>query len=136
MGRLSLGAAILLLAAGTMTMTLAQAGAVEANQDPAREADTAPARSQTTDADGPVRMVEGCLSSIDDAFILTDADGRTYQLTGDTAQLTARAGTHVRLWGNHDSVTDAESITAGQPLRSFHVVRAKSMSAGCGTAKA
>jgi fermentation-respiration switch protein FrsA (DUF1100 family) len=134
MSRVSLGAAILLLAAGTMT--LAPASAVEANQDPARESDTAQDRSQTANADGPARMVEGCLSSIDDAFILTDADGRTYQLTGDTAQLTARAGTHVRLWGNHDSVTDAESITAGQPLRSFHVVRAKSMSAGCGTPKA
>jgi len=128
----------LVLVGMTIAKTTAPAGAVYASQDPAGVTQTDPVsgRLRTTDNGEPVRMVEGCLTSIDDAFILTDAQGRTYQLSGDVAQLTAHAGSRVRLWGSHDSITDAESVVAGQPLRSFHVVRARSTSSGCGTAKA
>jgi hypothetical protein len=115
-------------------MTLALASVLSTASNIAGYTQMEPSNKQSTaTADGPVHMVEGCLSSIDDAFILTDEKGRTYQLTGDPALLLAHAGSEVRLWGHDDSVSNAESMVAAGPIRSFNVQRARSLSSGCPT---
>ena len=85
----------------------------------------------TTDSDQPARAVEGCLASVDDAFILAASDGKTYRVTGDVAQLTARAGNTVRLWGHQDKVGEAEWMIAGGAHALFSAERALVISAGC-----
>ena len=85
----------------------------------------------TTDSDQPARAVEGCLASVDDAFILAAPDGKTYRVTGDVAQLTARAGNTVRLWGHQDKVVEAEWMIAGGAHAVFNAEKALVISAGC-----
>jgi hypothetical protein len=75
--------------------------------------------------------VEGCLSSDVDAFVLTAANGRTYELTGDTAQLTGRVGNKVRIWGHVDNAAEAELTIAGGPHAAFGVEKIQSLSASC-----
>lgn len=114
MSRLWLGAAILLLSSAWM---FAQPG-------------TAPADRYPT-SNPPARTIEGCLSSLDDDFVLTDANGKRYQLTGDVAQLTARVGHKVRVSGHVDNVRDAELMVAAGPFGAVSVHDIKSLSAGC-----
>lgn len=66
-----------------------------------------------------------------DAFVLTRANGMTYELTGDTAQLAGRIGHQVRLFGQVDTAADAELITAGGPHGAFDVEKAQSLSTSC-----
>jgi hypothetical protein len=75
--------------------------------------------------------MEGCLSSVVDDFVLTAANGGTYVLTGDTAQLTARVGQKVRVWGHADSPANAESMVAGGPHTAFGVEKIQSLSVAC-----
>jgi hypothetical protein len=115
MSRLSLGAAILLLSSA-WTLARAGTGSTQSTEQPGR--------SQTA-------RIEGCLSSVVDDFVLTAANGRTYELTGNTAQLTARVGNQVRVWGHSDSPAGAESTVAGGPHTAFGVEKVQSLSAGC-----
>ena len=135
MSRLSLRTSLLLLSA--CMLTLAPAIVVPTASNAASYMQLEPSNKESTpNGGGPVHMIEGCLSSIDDAFIVTDEHGRTYQLTGDTALLLAHAGSEVRLWGQADNVTNAESMVAAGPIRSFNVQRARSLSSGCPTRRA
>jgi hypothetical protein len=123
MSKLSLGAVILLLSSA---WTLAQVSTPPTDQNPTSgtQSTEQPDKSQTA-------TIEGCLSSPVDTFVLTDANGKTYELTGDTTQLTGRVGHKVRLWGHADSVADAELITAGGPHAAFGVQKVHSLSAAC-----
>jgi hypothetical protein len=123
MSKLSLAAAIFLLSSA---WTLAQVSTAPTDQNPTGSTPSTqqPDQSQTA-------SIEGCLSSTVDDFVLTDANGKTYELTGDTAQLTERVGHKVRVWGNADSVADAESITAGGPHAAFGVQKVRSLSVAC-----
>ena len=58
-----------------------------------------PDKSQTEKSDKSGDTVEGCLTGAADTFTLTDAKGRTYQLTGDTSGLNENIGHTVRLYG-------------------------------------
>ena len=120
MSRLSLGIAIVLLSSA---WTLAQAGTPRADQNPISTTQK-PGQSQTA-------TIEGCLSGVVDDFVLTAANGRTYELTGDVAQLTGRVGHQVRVSGHADRVADAESTVAGGPHTAFGVEKIQSLSAGC-----
>jgi Protein of unknown function (DUF5818) len=53
--------------------------------------------SQT--ATGGSTTVQGCLSGSDGSYTLTDKDGKTYQLTGDTAKLSEHVGHEIRVTG-------------------------------------
>ena len=57
-------------------------------------------KSQTATSDQSGHTVEGCLTGAADTFTLTDAQGRPYQLTGDTSGLNANIGHWVRLYGS------------------------------------
>jgi hypothetical protein len=49
--------------------------------------------------------VQGCLSGSNGNYMLTDKNGTTYQLTGDTAKLSAHIGHEVRITGTAGSST-------------------------------
>ena len=55
--------------------------------------------------------VEGCLSGSNGNFTLTDKNGTSYQLTGDTAKLSDHVGHEIKVTGSSGSPTGAESST-------------------------
>ena len=123
MSRTSLAAAILLF---SFACILAQAGTLPARVDPT-------SNTQSTDQSdkSQTATIEGCVSGIVDSFVLTDAKGKTYDLTGDTVQLTNRVGHKVRVAGEEDRVEEAELIPAGGPVAAFRVEKVHSLSATC-----
>ena len=123
MSKLSLGAVILLLSSA---WTLARVSTPPTDQSPASSTQSRQQHDKSQTA-----TIEGCLSGNVDAFVLTGANGKTYELTGDAAQLTGRVGHKVRVWGHADSATEAEFITAGGPHAAFAVEKVHSLSAAC-----
>ena len=58
--------------------------------------------------------VEGCLSGSNGNFTLTDKQGNSYQLTGDTAKLSEHVGHEIKVTGSADaSSTGAGTATSG-----------------------
>src|SRR5689334_17788268 len=47
---------------------------------------------QASPSSGSLHAVEGCLSGSDGKYTLTDKQGTTYQLTGDTSKLAEHVG--------------------------------------------
>lgn len=77
------------------------------------------------------KSIEGCLSGAADTFVLTDANGKTYELTGDTSGLKENVGHKVRLQGNVGSSGGGEKINAGGPQATFGVKKVQSLSNTC-----
>lgn len=61
---------------------------------------------------GGEKSVEGCLSGTGGNYTLTDKNGMTYQLAGDTSKLSEHVGHEVRIMGTEGSAS-AGSETAG-----------------------
>jgi len=53
--------------------------------------------------------VQGCLSGSSGNFTLTDKNGNTYQLTGDTAKLSEHVGHEIKVTGTTSSSASAAS---------------------------
>jgi len=66
--------------------------------------------SQTSS--GGEQSVEGCLSGQGGNYMLTDKNGNTYQLTGDTAKLSEHVGHEVRIMGTASSAGSAAGSQA------------------------
>jgi hypothetical protein len=73
---------------------------------------------------GGQMTVEGCLSGSNGNFTLTDKNGMSYQLTGDTAKLSDHVGHEIKVTGTSASGAGAESSAgaaagsaAGQTLQ-------------------
>jgi hypothetical protein len=124
MRKFSLITAILLLCSA---WTVAQSNPPSAAQDPASAQQSD--KSQTADQAG--QTVDGCLSGAANTFKLTDATGKTYELTGDTAGLNENVGHQVRLWGNAGSSGGGEKISASGAQATFGVTKVKSISPTC-----
>jgi hypothetical protein len=87
-------------------------------------------KSKTPTSDQKGHTVEGCLTGAADTFTLTDAKGRTYQLTGDTSGLNENVGHKVRLEGNAGSSgPDPYSVWGTQAT--FGVKKVTSLSDSC-----
>jgi ABC-type phosphate transport system substrate-binding protein len=68
---------------------------------------------QTRTASGSgTTTVQGCLSGSSGNFSLTDKNGNTYQLTGDTAKLSEHVGHEVKVTGTTSSASASEGGTA------------------------
>ncbi len=64
---------------------------------------TSAAAGQTSTSSGAEKSVEGCLSGSGGTYTLTDKNGMTYQLTGDTAKLSEHVGHEVKIMGTPSS---------------------------------
>lgn len=76
-------------------------------------------------------MIDGCLSGAADVFKLTDATGKTYELTGDTHGLAENAGHKVRLWGDVGSSGGGAMSSDRGPQATFGVKKMQSLSDSC-----
>jgi hypothetical protein len=128
MKKFSLITAILLLSSAWV---VAQSSPPSAEQQPASPQAQQPDKSQTAASDKAGQTVEGCLSGAADTFKLTDATGKTYELTGDTSGLNENVGHQVRLYGNAGSSGGGEKISASGAQATFGVTKVQSISPTC-----
>jgi hypothetical protein len=135
--RLLLTATILLLSS---SWTLGQSGTpTTPNDNSQNTGSSAPSMQQPPDdsqkpKSDPGRgkeTVEGCLSGAANTFVLTDASGRTYELTGATHELNANIGHKVRLTGTRGSTGGGARISASGNQRTFGVKKVESLSNSC-----
>jgi hypothetical protein len=63
-----------------------------------------------SNAAGSETTVQGCLSGSNGNYMLTDKNGTAYQLTGETAKLSAHVGHEVRITGTMGSSTATGSM--------------------------
>ena len=70
------------------------------------------ASSRSGQSAGSQMTVEGCLSGSNGNFTITDKNGTSYQLTGDTAKLSEHVGHEVKITGTASSGA-GESASAG-----------------------
>lgn len=86
-----------------------------------------PDQSQTATG----KSIVGCLSGAADTFVLTDAKGKTYELTGDTSMLKDNVGHKVRLYGNVGSSGGGEKTSPRGPQATFGVKKVEALSDTC-----
>jgi hypothetical protein len=65
------------------------------------------------------KSVEGCIGGASGSYTLTDAAGKTWQLTGETSSLADHVGHTVEAWGSQDSP------------RSLNIKKVKMIASGC-----
>jgi hypothetical protein len=75
--------------------------------------------------------VEGCLSGSSGNFTLTDKNGTSYQLTGDTAKLSEHVGHEVKITGTSSSGGSASASTGAGTSSTLHVSSVKHISKTC-----
>jgi len=128
MTKLSLAPIILLLSSAWMV-----ASTPPAEQNPTGSAQSAqqPDKSQTATSDSSAQAIEGCLSGAANVFVLTDAKGKTYELTGDSSMLNDNVGHKVRLIGHASSSGGGAQITPQGPQATFGVEKVQSLSPTC-----
>jgi hypothetical protein len=68
---------------------------------------------QTRSSAGAEKTVEGCLSGSNGSYTLTDKNGTTYQLTGDTAKLSDHVGHEVKITGAAGSEASGSGMAGG-----------------------
>jgi hypothetical protein len=78
------------------------------DQTPTAQAPTTQGDMSPTNSGGNV-TVEGCLSGSDGNYMLTDKNGTTYQLTGDTAKLSDHVGHEIKVTGSASASAMAPS---------------------------
>ena len=58
--------------------------------------------------------VQGCLSNSGGTYTLTAKDGKTFQLTGDTAKLTEHVGHEIKVTGTVNSASETSTGAMGK----------------------
>ena len=105
-------------------------------QDPATPGQSSPsAAGQATagQSAGSHQTVEGCLNGSDGKYTLTDKQGTTYTLTGDTSKLAEHVGHEVKITGSAGSASAASS--GGQTLEVASVKHVAKSCSGSGMSK-
>jgi len=109
---------------------MAQNGTSSANSS------TAAGQTSHASASGET-SVEGCLSGSNGSYTLTDKNGMTYQLTGDTAKLGEHVGHEARITGTRSSASSnaaggaASSAAGGAGSEMLQVSSVKHISKTC-----
>jgi len=103
-------------------LTWAAAQDTTSQPSSAGQSETAGAPQTSRSGAGGQVTVEGCLSGSNGNFTLTDKNGMSYQLTGDTAKLSEHVGHEVKVTGVSGSSgagaeTASGSAGAGQALQ-------------------
>lgn len=86
---------------------------------------------------GDHMTVQGCLSGSNGNYTLTDKNGNSYQLTGDTAKLSEHVGHEVKVMGSSGAAgsSAASGSTAGSgSQQSLQVTSVKHVSKTCQSA--
>src|ERR1700751_4820752 len=101
---------------------------------------SSPGQSDTATASGAT-SVQGCLSGSSGNYTLTDKNGNTYQLTGDTAKLSEHVGHEVKVTGTSSSgsasaagggtTTGTTGQAAGANAQTLEVSSVKHISKTC-----
>jgi Protein of unknown function (DUF5818) len=63
---------------------------------------------------GGQETVQGCLSNSGGTYTLTAKDGKTFQLTGDTAKLTEHVGHEIKVTGTVTSSSETSTGAMGK----------------------
>jgi len=119
------------------SLVLAQSGTPTTTNDGSQNPDSSPPSMQQPDkSQNPKsghgnQTVDGCLSGAANTFVLTEASGKTYELSGATRELAANVGHQVRLWGDEGSTGGGTRISASGPQATFGVKKVKSLSDTC-----
>jgi hypothetical protein len=88
--------------------------------------------SQTTTSTGSQTSVEGCLSSSAGKYMLTDKNGKMYELTGETSKLAEHVGHEVKITGTESPAgSTAASSGAMSNQSSLEVSSVKHISKTC-----
>jgi formylglycine-generating enzyme required for sulfatase activity len=80
--------------------------------------------------------VEGCLSSSNGKYTLTDMHGKAYELTGDTSKLAEHIGHEVKITGTESSSNASTSSTASGSEMALDVSSVTHISKTCKNAGA
>jgi hypothetical protein len=83
--------------------------------------------STSPTASGGHMTVEGCLSGSAGNYTLTDKNGTTYQLTGDTAKLSEHVGHEVKITGMEETGAAGTASSAGSTSASAHQLQVTSV---------
>ncbi len=78
--------------------------------------------------------VEGCLSGSNGNYTLTDKNGNSYQLTGDTAKLSEHVGHEVKVMGSSSAAgasSSGSTTGASGSQQSLQVTSVKHVSKSC-----
>jgi hypothetical protein len=97
----------LLLSVLLLSMSWATAQSEQNDQTQTNSTPTSQEKSANTSGQ---MMVQGCLSGSDGNYTLTDKNGTSYQLTGDTAKLSEHVGHEVKVSG---TATTAATSSGG-----------------------
>jgi hypothetical protein len=100
--------------------------------------DSSPTASQTATGQttaGAKTSVEGCLSGSDGKYTLTDKQGMTYNLEGDSSKLSEHVGHEVKITGTTASTANGASSGMGSS-QTINVTSVKHISKTCQNAGA
>jgi len=75
-----------------------------------------PAQKGSTSATAGSQTVEGCLSGSEGKYTLTDKQGQTFELTGDTSKLAEHVGHEVKITGTAGTGPSASAASGGMSL--------------------
>jgi len=92
---------------------VAQDSTTPTNSDPSQTNPASASSGQTGSANAGSATVEGCLSGSSGNYTLTDKNGVSYQLSGDTAKLSEHVGHTVKITGTSSSATPSGGTAAG-----------------------
>jgi hypothetical protein len=101
-----------------------------------------PSQPGSAQTDPKPTTVQGCLKGADGSFVLTSDSGTTYELVGDSHQLSRLAGMEVSVTGNHGSASDISTGESGHTglatsnptagtAPTIQVMHAKKISSNC-----
>ena len=86
-------------------------------------------KGQMNKGESAQMKVEGCLQKSASGFTLTDSNGKTYDLQGDSAKISEHVGHEVMVTGTSESAS--ASSTGDQAASILHVTQLKHVSKTC-----
>jgi hypothetical protein len=96
-------------------------------QDASSQSSPTAAGSGQAAQSGGQMMVQGCLGGSDGNYTLSDSNGTVYQLTGDTAKLSAHVGHEVKVTGTSDSSAAGTGTPSGSGATTGHSIQVSSV---------
>jgi hypothetical protein len=124
---------ILFLAVLLFGATWALAQSDQNQTSPSEQTPTTQGEMSPTNSGGNM-TVEGCLSGSDGNYMLTDKNGTTYQLTGDTAKLSNHVGHEIKVTGSKSASAMSPSgggTNTGESKQTLQVSSFKHVSKTC-----